>query len=105
MVMNYKKQLINLMLMNVKKTKNNLSLKRHVTSELPRYLENNSNELNDVIDDGGNWTIVPENKQKKKLNDKDDRFSLNLNRTFTNAIHHREKQFTTNTNNIRWQHR
>ncbi|CAM2730222.1 unnamed protein product [Rotaria socialis] len=82
----------------------NSSLKRHATSERPRYSDDEDASNNNNYTTG--WTTVPNNKQKKKSNDKDERVATNNSRTFTNSIHHREKQRTTIANdNNQNQHR
>ncbi|CAF3342598.1 unnamed protein product [Rotaria sp. Silwood2] len=76
----------------------NSSLKRHATSECPRYSDDEELNNNSYTSE---WNIISNRKQKKKLNDTNDQFALNLTRTFTNSSHHREKQqlsYTYNNN-------
>ncbi|CAF3794175.1 unnamed protein product [Rotaria sordida] len=79
----------------------NNSLKRHATSERPRY--SNDDEIicdNNELNTG--WTTVRSYKQKKKFNDKDDRNPSQSTRTFTNTTHQRQGNHQQNvlSNNI-----
>ncbi|CAM4833802.1 unnamed protein product [Rotaria magnacalcarata] len=84
--------------LNSNNTANN-SLKRHATSERPRHSDDEEQSNTNSYDTG--WTTISTHKQKKKLNDKDERIMLNTTRTFTNSMHCRERQRTiiTNENN------
>lgn len=78
-------------------------MKRHTTSERPRYSDDDDDDV-ECIDsnDNAGWPSVTNNRQRRKLNDRDDRFSINSTRIFTNSTHHhkREQQTTFLKNDI-----
>jgi hypothetical protein len=79
-------------------TKNN-SLKRHATSERPRYSDDDDVDFIGYNDNAG-WTSVTNNRQRRRLNDRDDRFSTNSTRTFINSTQHHIREHQTTSSNI-----
>ena len=80
----------------------NNSLKRHATSERPRCSDDEEEGTctNDVQNSG--WITMRSNKQKKKVNDKDDRYLSHSTRTFTNSTRQHQENYQQNNllNNI-----
>jgi hypothetical protein len=71
-------------------------LKRHTTSERPRYSHDDDDDV-ECIDsnDNAGWTSVTNNRQRRKLNDRDDRFSINSTRIFTDSTQHHKREQQT----------
>jgi hypothetical protein len=79
-------------------TTKNDSLKRHATSERLRYSDDDNVDFIGSNDNTG-WISVANNRQRRKLNDRDDCFLINSTRTFTNSTeHHTREQQTTSSN-------
>jgi prefoldin subunit 5 len=77
---------------------NNNSLKRHATSERPRFSDEDDTDFISSNKETG-WTSVINNRQKKKINDRDDRIPINLTRTFTNSMQQQIRQHQTTSSN------
>jgi hypothetical protein len=80
-------------------TTKNDSLKRHATSERSRYSDDDDVDFIGSNDNSG-WASVTNNRQRRKLNGRNDRFLINSTKTFINSTQHHTREQQTISSNI-----